>query len=169
MINIETAGISWYGTLQVSGSSEISSGSQIPPLSLLFPLTSANSVNAVKSEHYRTLVCHISMMRSIQTLRLSFSHPIPSLGYTNHILPASDLFTTSLAQGHVYSSIRIESHNHLYGKVNGGIWFTTESIRGKYNAHVLPISLISGFLSTLCQGLSLLKNSKLQSIYLLLL
>lgn len=104
MINIETAGVSWYGTLQVSGSSEISSGSQIPPLSLLFPLTSANSVNAVKSEHYRTLVCHISMMRSIQTLRLSFSHPILSLGYTNHILPASDLFTTTLAQGHVYSS-----------------------------------------------------------------
>lgn len=168
MFNIETAGVSWYGTLQVSGSSEISSGSQIPPLSLLFPLTSANSVNSVKSEHYRTLVCHISMMRSIQTLRLSFSHPIPSLGYTNHILPASDLFTTSLAQGHVYSSVRIESHNHLYGKVNGGIWFTTESIRGKYNAHLL-ISLISGFLSTLCQGLSLLKNSKLQSIYLLLL
>lgn len=116
MINIETAGVSWYGTLQVSGSSEISSGSQIPPLSLLFPLTSANSVNTVESEHYRTLVCHISMMRSIQTLRLSFSHPIPSLGYTNHILPASDLFTTSLAQGHVYSSIRIESHNQLTEK-----------------------------------------------------
>lgn len=116
MINIETAGISWYGTLQVSGSSEISSGSQIPPLSLLFPLTSANPVNTVESEHYRTLVCHISMMRSIQTLRLSFSHPIPSLGYTNHILPASDLFTTSLAQGHVYSSIRIESHNQLTEK-----------------------------------------------------
>ena len=116
MINIETAGVSWYGTLQVSGNSEISSGSQIPPLSLLFPLTSANSVNAVKSEHYRTLVCHISMMRSIQTLRLSFSHPILSLGYTNHILPASDLFTTSLAQGHVYSSIRIESHNQLTEK-----------------------------------------------------
>lgn len=105
MINIETAGVSCYGTLQVSGSSEISSGPQIPPLSLLFPLTSANSVNSVKSEHYRTLVCHISMMRSMQTLRLSFSHPIPSLGYTNRILPASDLFTTSLAQGHVYSSI----------------------------------------------------------------
>lgn len=116
MINIEIASVSWYGTLQVSGSSEISSGSQIPPLSLLFPLTSANSVNSVKSEHYRTLVCHISMMRSIQTLRLSFSHPIPSLGYTNHILPASDPFTTSLAQGHVYSSIRIESHNQLTEK-----------------------------------------------------
>lgn len=116
MFNIETAGVSWYGTLQVSGSSEISSGSQIPPLSLLFPLTSANSVNSVKSEHYRTLVCHISMMRSIQTLRLSFSHPIPSLGYTNRILPASDPFTTSLAQGHVYSSIRIESHNQLTEK-----------------------------------------------------
>ena len=121
-------------------------------------------------------------MRSTQTLRLSFSKLVCSLGYTNHTfiphLAALDLFTTTPALRPVYPSVsshlRVTANSAEEWMVVSGLQFVHQHNRKHWGntVHFFPcvqhISLINSFLSTFCQGSCLLQNSRLKSIYLLL-